>query len=118
MRSTSNVRLAHGRGGFGELLHRFREVAGCNHDRQPEQEQRRGVPSSPGEPEAGRETGASFRLGGDEGRDGGEVIGIGRVPEPQQHGDDRREEERLSSAETRNPIVQSEQGTALRSDPM
>ncbi len=78
------------------------------HERQPEHEQRRGVPGTPGEPQGARGARTPVALRGDDGGDGDEVIRVGRVPEAEQHGDRQHDHGAAPAAEPGDQLVETE----------
>ena len=94
--------------GLGGLLHRRGQVGLEEHDRHAEQEQARGVPEAPRETEPGGRLRRALLGAGDQRRDGGEVVGVGRVPEAEQDSDEGDHEQRRPVGEARHPAVEPE----------
>src|SRR5262249_16936195 len=80
------------------------------HERQAEREQRRGVAEAPREAEASRRAGGALTGAGDQGRDGREVIGVGRVAQAEHDRDEADERERRAVGERGDPAVEAEHG--------
>src|SRR5262249_54696992 len=89
------------------LLDQRRQIGLPKHDRDAQHDQRRRVSQPPGEAEP-RRTSLAVR---DEGRHGGEVVRIGRVPEPKDDGDRDDERECRAVGEVDEPAVEAEHQT-------
>jgi len=81
----------HADGGLGGTLQRIGQVGAEDDDRQPEDEQGRRVSASPREAERSRPCRAVPAIRNDQGRHRREVVGVGRVPQPEQDGDEKRD---------------------------
>src|SRR4029079_8751010 len=68
------------------------------------------VAEAPGEPEPGSRAGRALASPGDQRRDGGEMVGIGRVAAAEHDGDAADEGERRAVVERCDPGVESEHG--------
>src|SRR4051812_28188156 len=66
------------------LLQPLRQVAAQQHERKPDQNQRRAVAEAPGEAHEGSPLGLLALLGGDKGGDGGKVVRIRGVSQAKQ----------------------------------
>src|SRR5215212_11141357 len=66
------------------LLQPLRQVASQQHEREPDQYQRRAVAEGPGEAHEGSPLGLLALLGGDKGGDGGKVVRVRSVSQAQQ----------------------------------
>src|ERR671919_1470024 len=71
---------------FGELLHALRQIPVEHEDRDAEREERRRMTESPGRPQGCGRAGRPLSRAGDEGRDCGDVVRIGRMPQTEQDG--------------------------------
>src|SRR5919206_1182682 len=93
---------------LGRPLHGLREVRAVEDDRQPEREQRGGVPEAPREAERTRAARRALLARGDECRHCGQVVQVSRVAkaEHDRHEDD--DEERRPVRERSDPLVEPE----------
>ena len=98
---------------LGGRLHGFRQVGLEDDDRQPEGEEAGRVPEAPGESEASSRAGGPVAAGRDQRRDGGEVVGVGRVAETQYDRDDDHQRQGRPVREVRDPGVESEHVSSL-----
>ena len=100
---------------LGDLLNALRKNVTEEQHGQPECEQRHRVAKAPGEPELGGTARRAFPAARDEGRDGGEVIRVGRMTEPEQHRDGKNHPDRSAVGDFGDSLVQAEHRiTSLR----
>src|SRR5262249_16119503 len=78
--------------------------------RRPDPKRARGGAGARGEAEGSRRAGGALPGAGDQGRDGREVIGVGRVAEAEHDRDEADERERRAVGERGDPAVESEHG--------
>ena len=74
------------------LLQALGQVGLEEHDRHPEHDERQRVAETPEDPELGCAAAGSFPPGGDERRDGRDVVGVGRVTQSEQHRNEENDE--------------------------
>jgi hypothetical protein len=104
---------------LGRPLRGVRQVRVEQHDRQPEQGEGDRVPEPPREPEPPGAAHAAVGLGRDQRGDRGEVIGVGRVAQPEQQRDHEHQAEGLPVRQLGDPRVKAEhqsRGRSLNSD--
>ena len=89
---------------LGGRLERRRERRAEQDQRQADHEQRGGVAGAPDGAEAGGGARAA-RVPGDERRDRHQVVGVGRVAQPEQEGDAERDDERRALEEAGEGVV-------------
>src|SRR5262245_27359241 len=95
---------------LGTALDRIGQVGLEEHDREAEGEQAEGVAQAPREAEPRGRAGGPLPGTGDQGRDGGEVVGVGRVAQPEHDRDYRYHAQRGAVGEGCDPVVESEHG--------
>src|SRR6266508_1532992 len=84
-----------------------RQIRTVEHDRHAQGEERERVARAPGEPELRRVSRAPFGRR-DQRRHGGQVVGVGGVPEPEEYGDRNDDEKRRTVGERRQVAVEAE----------
>jgi len=92
--------------GLGAPLNRVRQIPAKEDHRDPESEQRSGVAQAPRKSQQCRAARTMAMIGQEQRGDSGEVIGIGRMPKPQQNGYQQRHD--ATTAEPSDPLIQSE----------
>ena len=80
------------------------------HERQPERHQRDRVTEAPCEAEDPGAPRSAARAREDQGRHGREVVGVGRVAQAEQDGDEQRDRNRAAVAEPCDRVVEPEHG--------
>ena len=98
--------------GLGSTLDVLREIALGDEDRDAEDHECHGVPEPPPRAQARGGGGRALASGGDQRRDGRDVVGIGGVPEAEQHGGEQDDTERGSLGQPRHPLVDPEHRAA------
>jgi hypothetical protein len=95
-------------GGLRTALDVLGQVALGEQDRDAEGDEGDRVPRAPPQAEASGRGGRALATGRDERRDGSDVVGIGRVPQAEQHGDEQDDRDRRPVRHSRDPVVQPE----------
>lgn len=93
---------------LGSALRRARKRRGEQHDWEPERDERRGVAGAPGEPEPRGAPPARPGLGGDQHRDGREMVRVGGVAQPEQRRHRGGHQEDAGASEAGDPLVEAE----------
>ena len=97
-------------------LYELGEVALREEDRHTEDHERDRVAEAPGGAEPGGGPRRALASGDDEGRHGGEMIRVGRVPEPEEDRDQQHDRDRPLVRHPCDPLVEPEHHALLRSE--
>src|SRR5262245_56073163 len=95
---------------LGTALDRVGQVRLEEHDREAEGEQAEGVAQAPREAEPRGRAGGPLPCTGDQRRDGGKMVWVGRVAQPEHDCDDHDHGQRGAVGERCDPVVESEHG--------
>jgi hypothetical protein len=97
-----------GNGRLGALLQTPRQVALGEEDREAEDHERQRVPEPPPRSEPSGRARGPLSAGGDQRRDGGDVVRIRRVAQSQEGRHEEDDGDRRAVREPRDPVVESE----------
>jgi hypothetical protein len=98
--------------GLSGLLDAVRQEPVEDEDGQPEGEQGRGVAHAPCESELARPASGTFLVACDERRDRCQVIGVGRVAEPEEDRDGQHDHDRRAVGRRRESLFETEHRTS------
>ena len=95
-------------GRLGPLLEALGQVALGEQDRDAEEDQRDGVAEAPPGAEPRGRPRRTLAARRDQRRHRGDVVGVGRVPEPEEHRDEEDDDDRRPVGEACDPVVEPE----------
>ena len=97
-------------GGLRAALDEIGKVRLEEQDRDAEDDERQRVPETPPGAERGRPAAGVLAAGGHQRGHRGEVVGVGRVPQPEQGRDEEDDQDRAAVRERGDVVVESEHG--------